>query len=315
VPGAPASRRSWATLPGLVLLGAACGPGQQVARLGDLPLESGQVVRDCRLGYRTFGGLDAARSNAVLLIPWFLGRSAELARHVGPGRLVDSRRYFVVVVDSIGGGVSTSPSNSEAQPGPAFPRYTVRDMVEAQHRLLTAKLGIAHLRAVVGTSLGGMQVFQWMTAHPGFMDKAVTIAGSPRISALERRRWLDEASAVQAEARWRRAAGALRRWRPQDAFRALRDDPMDHARQAEAVATTDVSASYGGSLERAATAVRTRTLVVVSERDETVDPGPAMEFARLTGARLLVLDGRCGHDAPACEKGTLWPAVDRFLAE
>lgn len=308
-------RHSWATFPGLALLATACGPGQQVARLGDLPLESGQEVRDCRLGYRTFGTLDAERSNAVLLLPWFLGRSAELARHVGPGRMVDSSRYFVVAVDAIGSGVSTSPSNSQAQPGQAFPVYSVRDLVEAQHRLLTRELGITHLRAVVGTSLGGMQVFQWVTAHPDFMDKAVAIVGSPRIPAQERRRWLEHASAALSEPRWRRAAGALGRGQPLGALRVLRDHPIDHARQAGCLASTDVSAAFGGSLERAAAAVHARTLVVVSQRDETVDPGPAVAFARLAGARLLELDGRCGHDAPACQKRRLWPAVDHFLAE
>ena len=98
-------------------------------------------------------------------------------------------------------------------------------------------------------------------------------------------------------------------------MRTLRDDPLDQARQAEALASTDVSAPFGGSLERATSAVRARLMVVVSQRDETVEPGPATEFARLVGADMLVLDGRCGHDAPACEKGTLWPAVDRFLAQ
>lgn len=311
----PVSRHSRATFSGLALLAAACGPGQQEARLGDLPLESGQVVQDCRLGYRTFGTLNAERSNTVLLVPWFLGRSADLARQVGPGRMVDSARYFVVAVDAIGGGVSTSPSNSEAQPGQAFPAYSVRDLVEAQHRLLRRELGITHLRAVVGTSLGGMQVFQWVTTHPDFMDKAVAIVGSPRISVDERRRWLEHASTVLAESRWRRAAGALGRGQPLGALRALREDPIDNARQAGCLASADVSAAFGGSLERAAAAVRARTLVVVSQRDETVDPGPAVEFARLADARLLELEGRCGHDAPACEKNTLWPAIDRFLAE
>lgn len=300
---------------GLSLSALACGPGQRTAYLGDLPLESGQVIRDCSLGYRTFGRLDDTASNAVLLLPWFLGRSADLARHVGPGRLLDSSRYYVIAVDTLGNGVSTSPSNSRAQPGDEFPRYTVRDVVEAQHRLLTRELGIAHLRAVVGTSMGGMQVFQWMTAHPLFMDKAVAVVASPRVPAEERRRWLERSAAVRAESPWRRAAAALLRLEPLDALRALRSDAVDYARQAEALASTDVSAPFSGSLEQAAAAVRADALVVVSARDEVVDPQAAREFAHLIGARLLELDGRCGHDAPGCEKRVLWPAVGRFLAE
>jgi homoserine O-acetyltransferase len=300
---------------GLSLSALACGPGQRTAYLGDLPLESGQVLRDCSLGYRTFGRLDETASNAVLLLPWFMGRSADLSRHVGPGRLLDSTRYFVIAVDALGNGVSTSPSNSRAQPGDEFPRYTVGDAVEAQHRLLTRELGIAHVRAVVGTSMGGMQVFQWMTAHPLFMDKAVSVVGSPRVPAEDRRRWLERSASVRAEPPWRRAAAALLRFQPLAALETLRFDAIDYARQAEALMSTDVSSAFGGSLEQAAATVRARALVVVSARDEVVDPQAAREFAGLIGAQLLELDGRCGHDAPSCEKRVLWPAVDRFLAQ
>jgi homoserine O-acetyltransferase/O-succinyltransferase len=302
-------------LPGLTLVAPLFGPRLQVASLGDLALENGQAIQECRLGYRTFGTLDVERANAVLFIPWFLGRSASLARHVGPGRMIDSRRYFVVAVDALGNGVSTSPSNSRTQPGEAFPAYSVRDQVEAQYRLLTRTLGITHLRAVVGTSFGGMQVFQWITAHPDFMDRAVPIAGSPRILPEERRRWLDRATAVATESRWRRAAAAVKGGRLLGALMSLRDHPVDDARQAECLASTDVTAAFGGSLERAAASVQARTLVVVSPGDEAVDPRPATGFARLAGARLLELDSRFGHDAPARQKALLWPAVDLFLAE
>jgi homoserine O-acetyltransferase len=147
----------WVASLALVLTG--CAPGQQIAQLGDLPLQSGAVLRDCRVGYRTFGTLDAARSNAVLVTAWSMGRSRDLARHIGPGRLVDSRRYFVIAVDPLGNGVSSSPSNSLQQPGDRFPRLSIRDMVEAQRRLVRDVLHLEHLHAVVGTSLGGMQAF------------------------------------------------------------------------------------------------------------------------------------------------------------
>jgi homoserine O-acetyltransferase/O-succinyltransferase len=294
---------------------AGCGSGLRTAYLGDLPLGSGEVVRDCSLGYRTFGRLDATASNVVLLLPWFLGRSAELSRFVGPGRLLDSSRYFVVAVDSLGNGVSTSPSNSRIQPGEEFPRYTVRDIVEAQRRMLRRELRIDHLRAVVGISMGGMQAFQWMTAHPDFMDKAVAIAATPRVPVEDRRQWMDRSASVRASPPWRRAATALLGGDPLGVLRELRVDAIDYARQAEALASTDVSVAYGGSLERAALSVRARTLVVVSARDDVVDPGAARQFAALAGSRLLELDGRCGHSAPSCERKVLWPAVERFLAE
>ncbi len=183
---------------------------QRFAAIGDLPLESGQVVRHCRTGYRTFGTLDAAGGNAVLLLTWFMGRSAALARHIGPGRLVDCSRYYVVAVDGLGAGVSSSPSNSAAQPGSAFPIYTVRDMVDAERRL-AAHLGLRRLHAVVGTSLGGMQVFEWHTAYPDAVNNGVAIAGSPRLLEAERVRWREQAQSAAARPRWRRVAEAAAR--------------------------------------------------------------------------------------------------------
>ena len=314
--GAPSRWTACAALAALALLPAGCGRGRPgAADLGDLTLESGEVLRGCRIAYRTFGTLDARRSNAVLLLPWFMGRSGELAGHVGPAGLVDSSRFFVIAVDAVGAGTSTSPSTSAAQPGAAFPAYTLRDLVEAERRLLEEALGIHHLHAVVGTSMGGMRALQWLTAHPGFADRAVVVAGSPRLSPAEAARWRAEAAAVLAEPAWRRAWRALAAGELRGAWRALREDPLDHARQAEALASTDVTAPFGGSLEAAAAAVRARLLVAVPARDPVVDPAPALDFARLTGAERLTLDGRCGHDAPSCERRVLWPAARRFLAD
>jgi homoserine O-acetyltransferase len=303
--------RPGATIGALLLL--ACAPSRQVALLGDFPLENGEVIRDCRITYRTFGRLDAARSNAVLLVPWAMGTSRQLAAQVGPGKLVDSSRFFVIAVDAFGNGVASSPSNSSLQKGAAFPRFTIRDLVESQRRLLTQVLGINHLAAVVGISAGGMQVFQWVTAHPELADLAVAIAASPRSTAEERERWISATTELQAASRWKRAGAALRRFQPREAVRQLTVEVQDFDRQARAIAGLDVGASFGGSVAAAAAAVRAKMLVVVSERDEVVDPGPALEFARLAGAEVFQLDGRCGHLATSCEKEKMWEVVGRFL--
>src|SRR5450432_2709120 len=120
---------------------------QQFASLGDFKLESGEVIRDCRIGYRTFGRLNADKSNAILLPTWAGGNTQQLSSNVGPGRLVDSDKYFVVLVDALSNGVSSSPSNSKLQPRMAFPKVTIRDMVGTQHELLTRVLHIDHVKA------------------------------------------------------------------------------------------------------------------------------------------------------------------------
>jgi len=270
----------------LATLVLACAPPQQFAKLGDFALESGELLRDCRIGYRTFGELDGARSNAILVTPWAMGTSGDLARQIASGRLLDRSGRYVIAVDAFANGVASSPSNSERQRGSAFPRFSMRDLVESQYQLLTQVLGVRHLQAVIGTSAGGMQVFHWATAHPEFVDRAVAIAGSPRSSPADRLRWTtlaDEADAV------------------------------DFDRQALAMAAQDVSAPFGGSMERAAAAVRAKLLVIVPERDEVVDPAPALEFARLARAEVVVLDGRCGHRATSCEGEAVRSAVARFL--
>jgi homoserine O-acetyltransferase len=161
--------------------------GEQLyAELGDFRLESGEVIRDLKIGYRTFGELNAERSNAVLFPTWFTGTTGDLVEQEVPGKLVDSSKYFVILIDAIGDGVSTSPSNSSEQPGMRFPRFTIGDMVRSQHAVLTRNLGIEHLRAVMGVSMGAMQTFQWAVSYPGFMDKAIPIAGSTRLSSYDR---------------------------------------------------------------------------------------------------------------------------------
>lgn len=158
----------------------AAAPPQQFAQLGDIKLESGATIRDCALGYRTLGTLNPQRSNAVVFLPWHTGKSEDALALLGPKGLFNPENYYVVVVDAIGNGVSCSPSNSASQHGPAFPVFTIRDMVASTHRLLTEKLALKHVHAMVGYSMGGAQTFQWMVSHPRYMNVAIPIAATPR---------------------------------------------------------------------------------------------------------------------------------------
>jgi len=153
----------------------------QMANLGQCKLENGQVIEDCRVGYRTFGKLNAAQNNAVLMPTWLYGRSEELVSLFGDGfsaqNLVDTKSFFGIAIDSLGNGVSSSPSNSTRQHTTDFPSYTLRDGVNAQYRVVTEVLHLKHLHAVVGLSMGGEQTFVWSVMHPEFFDLAVPILG------------------------------------------------------------------------------------------------------------------------------------------
>src|SRR5271155_846957 len=110
---------------------------QQFDDLGTCKLAGGGEISSCRLGYRTWGTLNAERSNAVLFPTWFSGTSGNIQDWLGAGKLVDPERYFVIAVDALGDGVSSSPSNSARQHGPQFPAFSMRDMVDTEYRLMT----------------------------------------------------------------------------------------------------------------------------------------------------------------------------------
>lgn len=332
-------------LPLLLLLfaaSAASAQEQKFAELGDFKLESGEVIKGCRIGYRTFGALNKEKSNAILFPTWASGTTEQLASNFGPGRLVDTSKFYVVAVDALGNGVSSSPSNSTAQPRMKFPRFNVRDMVATQHALLTKVLGVDHLRAVLGISMGGMQTFQWLVSYPDFMDRAVPIVGSPRLAPYDLLLWQAQIDAIMNDPGWRggeyaenpaRSAeyefGALLLTTPDEFNRRMTREKLlaelehaktvkgfdanDKIRQDQAMMAHDVSAPFGGSLEKAAAIVKARVFVVVATRDHVVTPGPATEFARLLKAQLLTLEGDCGHLAPGCESQKVNPPVADFL--
>lgn len=314
----------------------------QFADIGDFKTESGETIRDCRIGYRTFGTLNSNKSNAILFPTWALGTTEQLISSFGPGKLVDSTKYYGIAVDALANGVSSSPSNSKLQPRMSFPKITIRDMVNTQHELLTKHLHIDHLKAVMGISMGGMQTFQWMVSYPDFMDKAIPIVGSPRMTPYDIVFLRAQLRAIMTDREWNggnytnnpaRVAEAefmaLILSTPDEFNRRMTREQLDHEldkaknttgfdsndkiRQLEAILALDVSAPFGGSMERAAARVEAKAFVITAVKDRAVTPAPAIDFARLVRAKLLELDSDCGHIAPGCESATVNPAVAEIL--
>src|SRR3954451_167566 len=149
-------------------------PPHQSYRIGDLALESGETIKDFSISYVTHGTLNARKSNAILMVTAISGNHHRLDFLIGPGKALDPARYFIICTDAIGNGLTTSPSNSTGQSHMKFPKFLIRDMVTSQKKLME-HLGIDHVVAVIGPSMGGMQTLQWGVSHPDFMDSLVAL--------------------------------------------------------------------------------------------------------------------------------------------
>jgi homoserine O-acetyltransferase len=252
----------------------------------------------------------------------------------------------VILVDAIGNGISSSPSNSKKQPLLKFPMFGIRDMVESEHRLVTEVLHLPHLRAVMGISMGGMQTFEWVVAYPDFMDVAIPMAGSPQSTSFDKLLWTSQIDAIELDPAWNNGnpTGPLTRGfaiseeigqmnLTSPAYHVAHTSPKafdayvaelkksaggdgglasDYIRQRQAIIALDIPGELGVSLAEAAKKVRARLLVIVSPQDHMVNPTPAQEFAAAIGAPVITLDSPCGHISLDCI--SVGPTVSRFLA-
>jgi homoserine O-acetyltransferase len=143
--------------------------------------ENGTVLPEAHVRYATWGHLNAAGDNAILLPSHYMADSKGYDWLIGKDKALDPDRWFLVATELFGNGKSSSPSNTPAPfDGPRFPVPTIRDNVEATRRLLTEALGVKHLHAVVGFSMGGQQAFQWAVSHPEFVDRIVATSSTAR---------------------------------------------------------------------------------------------------------------------------------------
>jgi len=149
--------------------------------LKNFKTESGVVLPEAHVVYGTYGHLNAAHDNAVLLPSHYMADYHGYEWLIGPNHALDTSQLFLVATELFGNGHSSSPSNTpEPFHGPRFPVTTIRDNVEAVHRLLTEELHITHLRAIIGFSMGAQQAFQWAVSYPDFADRVVATAGTAK---------------------------------------------------------------------------------------------------------------------------------------
>jgi homoserine O-acetyltransferase/O-succinyltransferase len=149
--------------------------------IANFKTESGVTLPQARIIYGTYGKLNAAKDNAVLLPSHYMADFHGYEWLMGADKALDPSKLFLVATELFGNGNSSSPSNTpEPYHGPRFPVTTIRDNVEAVHRLLAEEVKITHLRAIIGFSMGAQQAFQWAVSYPNFADRIVATAGTAK---------------------------------------------------------------------------------------------------------------------------------------
>jgi homoserine O-acetyltransferase len=326
----------------------------RMAELGDLELESGETIRDYRQSYVTHGELNGEKSKAVLICISLTGNHHRLDFLIGPGKALDPAHYFIIAADPISNGLSTSPSNSEHQPGMRFPRFTIRDMVESQYRFLNRQFGIPRLHAVIGASMGGMQALQWAVSHPQFMSHcvamtpmaktspwAVLVTETARSCLMADPAWTGDGFSAEPERGWRaytglmtallsRTPAALAEFLPDCAEAHLwlekihaqnrinRFDAHDYLYQSWAYEAHDVgtTAASAGDTVAALASIKAKTLVLAPPLD-LFNPAEAARAAaaRIPGAQFIEIPSIQGHQAATSTKFEDAVFLNRVIGE
>ncbi|MBF2088588.1 MAG: alpha/beta fold hydrolase [Synechococcales cyanobacterium K44_A2020_017] len=171
--------------------------------LGDVVLQCGLTLRDAKLAYKTFGTLNADKSNVIVYPTWYSGQHYDNEWLIGSGMGLDPDKYFIIIPNMMGNGLSSSPSN---MPQPydksRFPHVTFYDNVAMQHRLVTEQFGIEKIALVIGWSMGAGQTYQWAVSYPDMVERILPFCGSARTS-LHNIVFLEGVKfAIQTDAAW-----------------------------------------------------------------------------------------------------------------
>lgn len=308
-----------------------------IFELGDVPLQSGETLKDAQLAYKTYGALDAEGSNVVVLPTFYTGTHIRNEGYFGRGRAIDPARHFVVSINLFGNGLSTSPSNAvRNQDGARFPTVTLHDNVACQRRLLNERFGATRIALVAGWSVAGIQAYQWAAQYPDMVESILPFCASGRCSPHNYAFLDGPKAALQADAGWNdgnytappekglRAFGRVYvAWAYSQAFfrdglyrelgfatmeDLVRDWEEDHlkwdANDLLAKIWTwqhgDISDNdiYRGDFKRALGAIRARAIVMPCSTDLYFPPEDnAAEVLQMANAELRIFESAWGHCA------------------
>jgi len=258
--------------------------GDYIAR--DFKFKSGEQLAELRLHYRTLGKLardaQGRPTNAVLILHGTGGSGQQFLRPqfagelFGPGQLLDTNRYFIILPDGIGHGKSSKPSDGMRA---HFPQYDYDDMVAAQQLLVTAGLGVQHLRLIFGTSMGCMHSFVWAETYPDFMDALMPMACLPVQIAGRNRVWRKMLmDAIREDPAWN---GGEYKDEPKGGLRTAEDllviagsAPLQ---MQKTLPTRDAADKFVENSEKTAASLDANDLLYQVNASRNYDPSPQLE--------------------------------------
>ncbi len=318
----------------------AAAPELQFAELGEVKLFKGETLEDCRMGYRIMGEPNEDAGNYIVYPTWHGGTSEHVFGLIHKYNFVDTSSYCIILVDALGNGVSSSPSNSLTQAGETFPDIRVIDMARCVKGVLD-HLNIDHVHAVVGGSMGSMQGFELICEYPDLADKAVLYVSSPRNSAYDiirreaalniidmaRKYDIPQEEYMKSVRLMQNIYGKSpeyfsREMSPVEALDYIAKFenyspgiyPADNFYcQTKALSTHDISWRDDFNLEETGNRIKSEVYIIVNKQDHTVSPWEALDFAKMIKAKTLVLDNNRGHLGISYEIKRVRKAIDRFL--
>ncbi|MGF9977096.1 alpha/beta fold hydrolase [Viridibacillus arvi] len=176
----------------------------ELFELGDVSLQSGDTLPNAILAYKTYGKLNEAKNNVIVYPTWFAGLHTDNEWLIGTGKALDPEKYFIIVPNMLGNGLSSSPSNTPPPYHQAhFPHISIYDNVRLQHQLVTKKFGITKIALVVGWSLGAVQTFQWGASYPDMVERIAPFEGTAKTRPHAKVVFEGMIAALKADASWK----------------------------------------------------------------------------------------------------------------
>lgn len=315
---------------------------QKFYQINNFKTESGYTINNCKIGYRTFGSICKDSSNVVLYCSWFGGNSEAIGILINKYKFIDTTKYFIIAVDALGNGVSSSISNSDISDS-VFYSLSISDMVNANYKLLTEHFGLNRIYAAIGGSMGSMQVLQMAVTYPEFAKKIIAYVATPRLCSSDLLWMATQQNLIESSlncgmserevsriseilsANFARTPDYVTKDIDRSEFQNYLDSfdkeskkiftLQNYLTQLKAMMKHNISRDTNESMTEASEKIKAKMFIIVSKSDLLLNPSEAINLANLTSSRLLILDNNCGHLAVSCEIDRVKGEIANFLDE